>query len=294
MDVEHALLSIKDLTISFGDGPPAVDGLSLEIRSGQVLGVAGRSGSGKSLTALAAMGLLPPGASVSGSIKFKGRELLGAEERDRSDLRGSNMTMVFQETTTALNPLLTIGKQLVLAIRANVVCTVEQARARAIDSMHAVLLEDPERLMARYPHELSGGMCQRVMIAMALSCGSELLFADEPTTALDVTVQREVLDIIRTASREHDLAVMFISHDLGVLDEISDHLVIIRDGKQVEFGTTRDVIDRPVHAYTRALLASIPKIGGDLVEFPGFEDASDDVPLTVSENSQPRRRWWRS
>lgn len=266
------VLSIRDLTVDFGHEPRAVSGVSLELASGQILGVAGQSGSGKSLTALAAMGLAPPNARIGGSITFHGRELIGMKNKQLSPVRGSGMTMIFQETITALNPLVQIEKQMSLAVMANTECDADEARDRVVKALRDVQLRDVDRVMDSYPYELSGGMCQRVMIAMALGCGAEVLFADEPTTALDVTVQREVIDIIRNVADERQLAVMLISHDIGVLEEVSDSLVVMYRGRVVERGGTAQVITEPKHPYTAALLNSIPRIGGTLTEFVEMPD----------------------
>lgn len=266
------VLSIRDLTIDFGHDASAVSGVSLELTPGQILGVAGQSGSGKSMTALAAMGLTPPAARVAGSIKFRGRELVGLKPKELTEVRGAGMTMIFQETVTALNPLVQIRKQMVLAVMANAEVTTEEADELVRQALRDVRLRDIDRVMDSYPHELSGGMCQRVMIAMALVCGAEVLFADEPTTALDVTVQREVIEIIRRVADERQLAVMLISHDIGVLEEVSDSLVVMYRGRVVERGHTGDIIRSPKHPYTAALLNSIPRIGGTLTEFVEMPD----------------------
>lgn len=283
------LMRIQRLGVSFR-GATAVKDVSLEIYPGEVLGVAGQSGSGKSMTALAVMGLLPSTADVTGSIVFDEQELLGKSEAYLRGFRGNRLTMIFQETKTALNPVVTIGRQLVLAIKANTACTVAQAEARAIESLASVRLNDSKRVMASYPHELSGGMCQRVMIAMALACGAELLFADEPTTALDVTVQREVLDVVKEVVRTRRLAVVFISHDLGVLEEVADRLVIMKDGEIVEAGSTASVMADPQHPYTQALLFSVPRIAGDLIEFPEPPDLIESDATTGARSSGRWRR----
>ncbi|RLV55337.1 ABC transporter ATP-binding protein [Aeromicrobium phragmitis] len=261
------ILSVRGLQVDFGGPHQAVADVSLDLHAGQILGVAGQSGSGKSLTALAALGLAPTNADVSGSIRFKGRELVGAKESERAKVRGSGMTMIFQETVTALNPVVQIERQLELALRANVACSKAEAKDRIVQALQDVQLRDVSRVLESYPHELSGGMCQRVMIAMALVCGADVLFADEPTTALDVTVQREVMDIIRRITDERKLAVMLISHDIGVLDEVSDRLVVMYRGRVIETGPSSAVIARPQHPYTKALINSIPRIHGSHNEF---------------------------
>jgi ABC-type dipeptide/oligopeptide/nickel transport system ATPase component len=227
--------------------------------------------------------LAPAGARVRGSIKFKGKELVGLSEREISRMRGSGMTMVFQETITALNPVVQVGRQLSLAVKANVECSAEERHARVVRSLHDVQLHDPDRIMGSYPHELSGGMCQRVMIAMALVCGADVLLADEPTTALDVTVQREVIEIIRNVADERDLAVMLISHDIGVLEEVCDDLAVMLQGRIVEHGAAQDVVARPEHPYTAALLNSVPRIGERIetfVEMPEFAFDADGDRMT--------------
>lgn len=269
------VMSIRDLRIDF-DGRSAVNGVNIDLHRGKVVGIAGQSGSGKSLTALAAMGLAPVGARVRGSITFKGTELVGMSERELSRLRGSGMTMVFQETITALNPVVHVGRQLSLAVKANVDCDADERHARVVRSLHDVRLDDAERIMSSYPHELSGGMCQRVMIAMALVCGADVLLADEPTTALDVTVQREVIEIIRAVADERDLAVMLISHDIGVLEEVCDELAVMFQGRIVEHGVAQDVVARPTHPYTAALLNSVPRIGARTEAFVEMQEFTLD------------------
>jgi len=268
------ILSIRNLAVDFGGPQKAVADVSVDLYPGEILGVAGQSGSGKSLTALAALGLTPPNADISGSIRFKGQELVGAKEAERAKVRGSGMTMIFQETITALNPVVQIERQLELALRANVECSKSEARDRIVAALEDVQLRDVDRVLSSYPHELSGGMCQRVMIAMALVCGADILFADEPTTALDVTVQREVMDIIRAVTDERRLAVMLISHDIGVLDEVSDRLAVMYRGRVVETGPSSAVIADPRHPYTRALIDSIPRIHGvhnEFIEMPEMD-----------------------
>ncbi|WP_313408541.1 ABC transporter ATP-binding protein [Aeromicrobium sp.] len=268
------ILSVRELEVSFGGPQKAVVDVSLDLYPGEILGVAGQSGSGKSLTALAALGLAPTNADIKGSIRFKGKELVGAKESERAKVRGSGMTMIFQETVTALNPVVQIERQMELALRANVECSKAAAKERIVQALNDVQLRDVDRVLDSYPHELSGGMCQRVMIAMALVCGADILFADEPTTALDVTVQREVMDIIRQVTDERKLAVMLISHDIGVLDEVSDQLAVMYRGRVVETGPSSAVIADPGHPYTRALISSIPRIHGahnEFIEMPQLD-----------------------
>ncbi len=268
------ILSVSQLEVDFGGPQKAVVDVSVDLYPGEILGVAGQSGSGKSLTALAALGLAPTNAEIRGSIRFKGHELVGASEAERAKVRGSGMTMIFQETVTALNPVVQVERQMELALRANVECSKAEAKERIVRALNDVQLRDVGRVLDSYPHELSGGMCQRVMIAMALVCGADILFADEPTTALDVTVQREVMDIIRKVTDERKLAVMLISHDIGVLDEVSDQLAVMYRGRVVETGPSSAVIADPGHPYTKALINSIPRIHGahnEFIEMPQLD-----------------------
>jgi peptide/nickel transport system ATP-binding protein len=257
------ILQIEGLRVEFRRGQArtqALRGVDLSLRAGRVLGVAGESGSGKTTAALAAMGLLPRGASVAGSVRYRGTDLLTLSERELRTYRGRHLAMIFQETSSALNPVMRIGDQLLMAARAHTAGSKAEARQRVIDALADVRLPDYERVMASYPHELSGGMCQRVIIAMALSCGSRVLFADEPTTALDVSVQEEILELIRGLVGKRQLAVMMISHDLAVLAEICDELAVMYRGEVVESGAVGDTLAKPAHPYTQALLDCLPRL----------------------------------
>lgn len=249
------VLRVRDLTISFPGARPVVAGVSFDLHAGQVMAIAGQSGSGKSLTGLAIMGLLPDNARVTGSIVYNGRELVGARESVAAAVRGAEIAMVFQETISALNPVLTIGKQLVGAIRAHADISHAEARERAAAALRDVNITDTDRVLGSYPHQLSGGMCQRTVIAMALACGSNLLIADEPTTALDVSVQRGILALLGRLVREKSMACIFVSHDLGVLDEVADNVLVMHSGEIVEQGPIRDTIADPLHPYTHDLLS---------------------------------------
>jgi oligopeptide/dipeptide ABC transporter ATP-binding protein len=258
----ETLLSVDDLRVEFAMGGrvTAVRDVTLALRAGRILGVAGESGSGKTTMALAAMGLLPPGTKVTGSIRLSDRELVGLPEKELRRLRGRDLAMVFQETSSALNPVIKIGDQLAMASRAHFKCSRQEMRSRIVTALESVRLTDHRRILDSYPHQLSGGMCQRVVIAMALSCGSRVLLADEPTTALDVSVQREILALLRNVVTERQLALMFISHDLAVLADLCHDLVVMYKGQIVEFGSTRAVISNPAHPYTRALLDCLPTV----------------------------------
>ena len=242
---------------------PLIGNLSFTLGRGETLCIAGESGSGKSITALAIMGLLPPPAVrvTGGQIHLGDRDLISLPEADMRAIRGNRVAMIFQEPMTSLNPVLTIGTQLTEAIRAHEVVSRSTARARALEALRAVRLSQPERRMTQFPHELSGGMRQRVMIAMALALRPEVLIADEPTTALDVTVQREVLDLLRDLQRETGTAIVLITHDMGVVAEMADRVIIMRHGKVVEEAAAADLFHTPQAQYTRDLLAAVPRMG---------------------------------
>jgi oligopeptide/dipeptide ABC transporter ATP-binding protein len=273
-------LAIDDLRVAYRRGgrrTEAVRGLSLSLRSGRVLGVAGESGSGKSTAALAAMGLLPTGSEVTGSIKLRGRELVGLSDQQLRAFRGREVAMVFQETGTALNPVMRVGDQLMKAAKANTPGTRAELQAKIEAALDEVQLRDHHHVLRSYPDELSGGMCQRVVIAMALSCGSKILLADEPTTALDVSVQHEIIELIGGLVRRDNLAVMMISHDLGVLAEICDDLVVMHMGEVVEIGPVDAVLNEPGHPYTKALLDCLPTLHGSKVKLPELAQYGEPV-----------------
>ena len=260
------VLSVRDLQVSARSDQgliPLVEGLSFDLHRGQTLAIAGESGSGKSITSLACMGLLPaPAVRVTGgSIRFGDTELTTLPEKKLQEMRGARIAMIFQEPMTALNPVMTIGRQLVEAVRAHEPLSVAQARARALEAVRSVRLSQPEKRLEQYPHELSGGMRQRVMIAMAIALRPDVLIADEPTTALDVTVQREVLDLLRDLQKELGTAIVLITHDMGVVAEMADRVIVMRKGKMVETASTIDMFDAPQEQYTRDLLAAVPRIG---------------------------------
>jgi peptide/nickel transport system ATP-binding protein len=257
-------VSIKNLRIALPKGaerPFAVDGVSLDLRPGKIVCVVGESGSGKSMCAHALMGLLPDTVSVtSGEIQFEGRDLLKLNDDGWRDLRGRRLAMIFQEPMTALNPLMRIGDQMAEMFEAHGLLTPRERRARALALAREVGLPDPERIVRAYPHQLSGGQRQRAMIAMALALEPAVLVADEPTTALDVTTQAQILKLIRNLQRNRNMAVMFITHDFGVVSDIADQVVVLRHGKVVEEGPAANVFNAPQHDYTKALLAAVPSM----------------------------------
>jgi oligopeptide/dipeptide ABC transporter ATP-binding protein len=231
-----------------------VDGVSFSVARGEIFGLVGESGSGKSITALAAIRLLGEGISATGSVVFEGRDLTGLSEAEMRDVRGGKISMIFQEPIAALNPVFTIGSQIVAAIRAHAKVGKADAHRRAVDLLRKVGIPDSDSRMAFYPHQLSGGMCQRVMIAMALAAGARLVIADEPTTALDVTIQAEIVKLLQQLVRETGVGLLFISHDLGLVSEICDRVAVVYAGEIVETGATSALLRKPLHPYMQGLL----------------------------------------
>ena len=274
-----ALLEVSDLRTFFKtrEGEVhAVDGVSFTIDEGKVLGIVGESGCGKSVTALSIMGLVQnPGRIVNGSVRFDGQELTGLKERAFEDVRGRSIAMVFQDPMTSLNPTLTIGTQITETLRRHLNLSRDAAKKRAIELLEEVHIPDAARRLSDYPHRFSGGMRQRVMIAMAISCNPKLLIADEPTTALDVTVQAGVLDLLDELRTQHRMTMIIITHNMGVVAETADDILVMYAGQVVEQATAVDLFDRPEHPYTEALLASLPHLEGTdvrhgrLVSIPG-------------------------
>lgn len=270
------VLEVENLNISFHTRKTrttAVRDVFFNVDAGEILGMAGESGSGKSLTALAVMGLLPtPPAVIEGRIRFGGTDLLSMSQRDRQRLRGDQLGMVFQEPMSALDPVFTVGHQLTECLLAHREMGRRQARTAAVEMLEAVGIPLPEQRFGEYPHQLSGGMRQRVMIAIALICRPRLLIADEPTTAVDVTIQAQILELLRDLTRQHGTAVLFITHDLGVVAELCDRMVTLYAGETVESGPVSDVLAAPRHPYTSRLLQAIPRIEArhaELKSIPG-------------------------
>jgi peptide/nickel transport system ATP-binding protein len=256
------LLRVERLTTVFetpAGTVPAVRDVSFEIHAGETLGLVGESGSGKSVTALSILRLVqPPGRIAGGRILFKGRDLLTLTERDMRAVRGAEVSLIFQEPMTALNPVFTIGDQIAEALIVHGRATKREARARTIDMLRAVRIADPESRVSDYPHQLSGGQRQRVIIAIALACRPSLVIADEPTTALDVTIQAQILDLLREMKSAFNLALLLITHDLGVVAETADRVAVMYAGQIVEQAPVRAIFHNPQHPYTQGLLASIP------------------------------------
>lgn len=266
--MDNILLDVKNLCTYFytDEGTVyALDDVSFTIDKGETLGIVGESGSGKSVTALSIMRLIqsPPGKIVNGEILFEGENLLLKNKHEMRKVCGDDIAMIFQEPMTSLNPVFTIGNQIMESIRLHQGLNKKEAKERAIEMLKLVNMPEPEKRINQYPHELSGGMRQRVMIAMALCCNPKLLICDEPTTALDVTVQAQILELINELKRKLNTSVMMITHDLGVIAEVSDNVMVMYAGKMMEYSNVKDIFSKPLHPYTSALLDSIPVIGND-------------------------------
>ncbi|HEV7265282.1 MAG TPA: ABC transporter ATP-binding protein [Falsiroseomonas sp.] len=276
-----SLLRVENLSVAFGP-TRVLEDLSLDIAEGEVLGVVGESGSGKSMTALAVMGLLPIGGRVAaGRIIFEGNDITHLPEREMQRLRGARMAMIFQEPMASLNPVLTVGEQIAEVLRRHRGLGRRAAHNEAVALLKLVEIAAAERRVDEYPHQLSGGMRQRAMIAIALACRPRLLIADEPTTALDATVQAGILDLLRGLRRELGMAVLLITHDLGVVSDICERVVVMYAGRVAETGDAATIFAQPSHPYTRALLAAIPRLEGPIGALPaiaGVVPAPADFP----------------
>ena len=281
------LLEVTDLRTYFTTDAGvarAVDGVSLQLETGETLGIVGESGCGKTVTALSVLGLIatPPGEIVAGSsIRFKDEELLEVKPARLREIRGNEISMIFQEPMTSLNPVLTVGHQIAEVLRLHRGLSRRDARATGVALLAEVGIPEPDQRFDAYPHQMSGGMLQRVMIAIALSCEPRLLIADEPTTALDVTIQAQILDLLVSLQRKHGMALLLITHDLGVIAEVCDRVVVMYGGQIVETGTTEEILTRPQHPYTQGLLASLPGIGDRDVRLnpiPGTVPSAVDWP----------------
>ncbi|MBC7589737.1 MAG: ABC transporter ATP-binding protein [Salinibacterium sp.] len=265
----ETVLEVTNLGVDFwvdGSFYPAAIDLNYSVKRGEVLAIVGESGSGKSSSSMALLGLLPANAKVTGSIKLLGQELRGIPERELRQVRGNQVAVIFQEPMTALNPVYTIGFQIMEALRSHFDLSPTEAKVRALDLLTKVEMPDPPTAFNKYPHQLSGGQRQRAMIAQSISCDPVLLIADEPTTALDVTVQAEILDLLRSLRKRLDSAIILITHDMGVVADLADHIMVMKDGLAVETGTVLDVFTKPTAEYTKSLLAAVPHLGAATIE----------------------------
>ncbi|SRR6266540_818344 len=277
------LLEVKNLQTQFPTRAGlvrAVDGVSFSINRGELLGLVGESGCGKSITALSVMRLIaPPGRIVGGEIKFAGKDLLALSDSEMRAIRGDDIAMIFQDPMTSLNPVFTVGEQIMEALLLHRKLSRTQARTAAVEAMKEVAIPDPSRRISDYPHQLSGGMRQRVMIAMALACNPKLLIADEPTTALDVTIQAQILELLNELRRTRELAVLLITHDLGVVAEVADRVAVMYTGRIVEESSVAELFSRPKHPYTEGLLRSVPKLtAADVAKAQRLETIEGVVP----------------
>ena len=258
------ILQVRDFTVEFwvdGVWYPAAIKMNFDVRAGQTLAIVGESGSGKSTTALGVMNLLASNARTSGSVKVNGVEMLGASASALRKARGKEVAYIFQEPMTALNPVYTIGFQIVETLRNHFDIGPKQARTRAVELLTMVEIPEPELSFDKYPHQLSGGQRQRAMIAQALACDPGLLIADEPTTALDVTIQAEILDLMRELKSRLSSAILLITHDMGVVADMADEILVMKDGLTVEHGSADQIFNSPKHPYSKELLAAVPKLG---------------------------------
>ncbi|MBI5641537.1 MAG: ABC transporter ATP-binding protein [Nitrospirae bacterium] len=277
-----SLLEVRDLTICFASSDssiPVVSGLDFHIRESEIFGLAGESGCGKSITALSIMGILPQNASAEGSIVFKKQDLLSLDRESMRRLRGNEISMIFQEPMTSLNPVLTIGYQIAEVLMTHKGMSRRDSLGRAVELLNAVKIPSPELRVREYPHQMSGGMRQRVMIAMAIACNPSLLIADEPTTALDVTIQAQILELIQRLREERKMSILFITHDLGIIAENALRVGIMYAGRLMEVGKTVEIFRNPRHPYTMGLLNSIPREKGiPLRPIPGTVPRPNELP----------------
>ena len=277
-----ALLEVENLQTHFrgDDGVNrAVDGISFEVNSGETVAIVGESGCGKSVTAMSILRLIPePPGKIAGAIRFNGRDLLQLSDREMRDIRGNEISMIFQEPMTSLNPVLTVGRQIGETLRLHQGVSKAQAEQKAIEMLTLVGIPEPQRRVREYPHQLSGGMRQRVMIAIALACNPKLLIADEPTTALDVTIQAQILDLMRDLKRTVGAAIVIITHDLGVVAEVAERVIVMYAGRKVEEAEVGRLFRSPRHPYTQGLLGSMPKLGSSLT---GQETRLQEIPGLV-------------
>ena len=280
---QENLLEVKHLRTEFFSSKKssvtAVDDVSFDIKKGEIVGLVGESGCGKSVTSLSIMQLLKdtPGKVTNGEIIFQGRNLLDASKKEMLDIRGDKMSMIFQEPMSSLNPSMRIDKQMIEGIRLHTPITTAEARKKAADILSQVGIPDPQRVLKNYPHQLSGGMSQRVMIAMAMSCEPDLLIADEPTTALDVTIQAQILELMKKIQQDKGMSILLITHDLGVVAEMCSRVIVMYAGKIVEEAPVEILFANPTHPYTQGLIASVPKLGSGVKVLPSIPGSVPDL-----------------
>ncbi|WP_246227064.1 ATP-binding cassette domain-containing protein [Propioniciclava coleopterorum] len=292
------ILTVKDLTVQFWVGDEwftAVDKLSYTLKAGEVLAIVGESGSGKTQSSMSLLGLLPPTGRATGSANLKGTELVGMSIQELREIRGNEVSIIFQEPMTALNPVYTVGFQIVETLRTHYLMSPTVAKERAIELMTLVEIPSPADSFDKFPHQLSGGQRQRIMIAQALACEPKLLIADEPTTALDVTVQAEILKLMRDLRERVSAGIILITHDMGVVADMADRIIVMKDGVVVEHGTSQEIFKNPQHPYTQQLLAAVPHLaehvdGDELSGPPQTIIMVDDVPVPLSEPRSDKPR----
>lgn len=288
------ILEVKDLSTWFYTEEgivKALEDVSFSIEQGEILGIVGETGCGKSVTSRTIMGLIPqpPGKIVGGEVLFEGRDLLKLGDEDMRSIRGKDMAMIFQDPMSSLNPVLKVGFQVMEAIKAHGNVSDREARKRALDMFEKVNIPDPEKSLNRYPHQFSGGMKQRVMIAMALSCNPRLLIADEPTTALDVSIQAQILSLIKGLQRDFGSSIMLISHDLGVIATMAQKVAVMYAGSIIEYGSVKDIFESPSHPYTKGLLGAIPRLDRDQESLDVIKGALPDL-INLPEGCKFRER----
>ena len=280
---QENLLEVKHLRTEFFSSKKssvtAVDDVSFDIKKGEIVGLVGESGCGKSVTSLSIMQLLKdtPGKITNGEVIFQGRNLLDASKKEMLDIRGDKMSMIFQEPMSSLNPSMRIDKQMIEGIRLHTPLTKAEARKKSADILSQVGIPDPQRVLKNYPHQLSGGMSQRVMIAMAMSCEPDLLIADEPTTALDVTIQAQILELMKKIQQDKGMSILLITHDLGVVAEMCSRVIVMYAGKIVEEAPVEILFANPTHPYTQGLIASVPKLGSGVKVLPSIPGSVPDL-----------------
>ena len=280
---QENLLEVKHLRTEFFSSKKssvtAVDDVSFDIKKGEIVGLVGESGCGKSVTSLSIMQLLKdtPGKITNGEVIFQGHNLLDASKKEMLDIRGDKMSMIFQEPMSSLNPSMRIDKQMIEGIRLHTPLTKAEARQKAADILSQVGIPDPQRVLKNYPHQLSGGMSQRVMIAMAMSCEPDLLIADEPTTALDVTIQAQILELMKKIQQDKGMSILLITHDLGVVAEMCSRVIVMYAGKIVEEAPVEILFANPTHPYTQGLIASVPKLGSGVKVLPSIPGSVPDL-----------------